>query len=83
MSEVVASIIDWIKENSSQGELQASDITVETDLIENRLMDSIDLMHLVTFLEDTYEFSLSPDDLTPESFINVKAIADLVQRSVA
>ena len=83
MSDIAASVIDWIKENSSQGGLQSSEISVDTDLIENGLLDSIDLINLVAYLEDVYGFSLSPDDLVPESFMNVKAITNLVNKSTA
>lgn len=82
MSDISASVIDWIKEKSSQGGRQAVELTADTDLIENRLMDSIDLINLVAYLEDTYGFSLSPDDLVPESFVNVKAITNLVQKNI-
>jgi acyl carrier protein len=82
MTDVTNEILKWIKENSSKGELWSEEIRPDTDLIENDLLDSIDLLKLVSHLEDYYGFSMHPDELTPESFVNANAISDLVRRNL-
>jgi len=82
MRDVTESVIEWIIENSSKGGMQGREVRDDTDLLEGGVMDSVDLMNLVSYLEDGYGFSLNPEDLTPENFRTPKIIAELVARSI-
>jgi len=47
------------------------------DLFEAGL-DSIGLVDLIAFIEDTYDVALQPADCVSENFRNIRSIADLV-----
>ncbi len=56
-------------------------IEYTTDLIEAELIDSMDIIMLITQLEET--FSIDPidvDDIVPENFSSIQAIYDFLTR---
>ena len=54
-------------------------VTVDTDLIENSVIDSMGVMELIEFLEAQYGVQLDMDDLTIENFATAQDIANLVE----
>jgi acyl carrier protein len=58
--------------------------SVDTDLVETGLLDSLTLVELLTQLEETFGVSISIDDLEFENFRSIASIAEFVdQRMVA
>ena len=57
------------------------DFEQETSLIDDGLIDSLDIVAVVTDLMDTFDVQLGVDDLTPENFISVDAICQLIERA--
>jgi len=56
--------------------------SVETDLIETGLLDSLALVELLAQLEESFDVSISTDDLEIENFRSIASIAGFVaQRS--
>ena len=55
------------------------DFETETALIDDGLIDSLDIVAVVTDLMDTFDVQLGVDDLTPENFNSVEAIEDLIE----
>ena len=53
----------------------------ETSLIDDGLIDSLDIVAVVTDLMDTFDVQLGVDDLTPENFNSVDAICQLIERA--
>ena len=51
-----------------------------TDLLESGILDSLTLVSLIGFLEDTYGVVLGQEMLRAEHFCSVAAIADLVDQ---
>ncbi len=51
------------------------------DYIEAGLLDSLQVMELVEALEDEFDIEFSGRDIIPENFSNIKAIAELVEKS--
>ena len=56
------------------------DFETETALIDDGLIDSLDIVAVVTDLMDTFDVQLGVDDLTPENFNSVDAICQLIER---
>lgn len=54
------------------------DFETETDLIEDGIIGSLDLVSVVTQLISEFDIELSVDDLLPENFCNLDAIVELV-----
>ena len=57
------------------------DFEQETALIDDGLIDSLDIVAVVTDLMDTFDVHLGVDDLTPENFNSVDAICQLIERA--
>ena len=56
------------------------DFETETALIDDGLIDSLDIVAVVTELMEAFDVELGIDDLTPENFNSVEAIEDLIER---
>ena len=57
------------------------DFEQEASLIDDGLIDSLDIVAVVTDLMDTFDVQLGVDDLTPENFNSVDAICQLIERA--
>ena len=57
------------------------DFEQEISLIDDGLIDSLDIVAVVTDLMDTFDVQLGVDDLTPENFNSVDAICQLIERA--
>ena len=56
------------------------DFENETGLIDNGILDSFDIVSLVTALNDAYDIEIKPDNLVPENFNSRDAILALVEQ---
>ena len=54
--------------------------SVDTDLVETGLLDSLALIELLAQLEETFGVSVSTDDLELENFRSIASIAGFVAR---
>lgn len=57
-------------------------ITVDTDLLGERVVDSSALMEMVLWLEETFGISVSIDDLIPENFGSVRVMIEYIEQSM-
>ncbi len=59
-----------------------SDIDYENEkaLIDDGLLDSLDVVALVSELNDHYEIEIGLDDLIPENFNSLEAIQALIEK---
>ena len=55
------------------------EINGETKLIEDGVLDSLDIVTLVTDLNEEYKISIEAEDITPENFKNLDTILTLVR----
>ena len=55
------------------------DFETETALIDDGLLDSLDIVAVVTELMEAFDVELGVDDLTPENFNSVEAIEELIE----
>ena len=56
------------------------DFENETLLIGNGILDSFDIISLVTALNDAFDIEIKPNDLIPENFNSAAAILALVEK---
>ena len=52
----------------------------ETRLIEDRVLDSVQIVYLITLISEEYSIEISPEDLLPENFNSMDAIYALIKR---
>ena len=57
------------------------DFEQETSLIDDGLIDSLDIVAVVTELMEAFDVELGVDDLTPENFNSVDAIVELIENA--
>lgn len=56
------------------------DFETETALVDNGILTSLDIVSIVVTLNDTYDISITVDDLEPENFNSAENIYELIQR---
>lgn len=56
------------------------DYVSETKLIDDKVIDSLTLTALISELESTFNIEIDMDDIIPENFNSIDAIAELVTR---
>ena len=73
-----AIIIKYIQNNllTGKGDIELSP---EDDLLGNGLLDSMGVMRLVGFVEDTFQIKIPPEDIVIEHFMDVNAITNYVE----
>ncbi len=58
-----------------------NDFRLSANFIEDGMLDSFDVVNLVTELEEAFSISIDGEDIVPENFSSVQSIRSLVERS--
>ena len=56
------------------------DFERETSLIDDGLLESLDIVSIVTGIMDEFDVELNVDDLLPENFNSAEALYDLIKK---
>ncbi|HEX3400944.1 MAG TPA: acyl carrier protein [Acetobacteraceae bacterium] len=75
MQPLIDAITKWLKRTANH-----RDVTADTELIGLGILDSIEILNLVSFLEERFGVTLPIEEFVPENFATPRAIADLVVR---
>ena len=59
---------------------QEVDFLNSSNFIENRLLDSLDIVVLVSDIEEAFAISIHVNDIVPENFYNLETITKLIAR---
>ena len=78
MQTVIDSVANWLRRTANHR--TSSAITADTELIAQGILDSIEILNLVSFLEERFGVALPIEEFVPENFQTPRAIADLVVR---
>lgn len=57
-----------------------ADFVSSSDFIEDGLMDSFEIVDLVSRLEDRFDLEIRGIDIVPENFVNLEAIEKLLKK---
>jgi D-alanine--poly(phosphoribitol) ligase subunit 2 len=79
LKTTVDAITEWIR-RAAETRLPNVEVRADTAIIENGLLDSIEILNLVGFLEEQFDIALPVEEFVPENFTNAEAIARLVVR---
>jgi acyl carrier protein len=55
-------------------------LTEDYSLLENDLLDSLDMLRLVSFLEEEFGLRFADDDFVPENFETIGGMVQLVEQ---
>lgn len=56
------------------------DFTSNEGVIEEGILDSFDIISLVTMIEEEYDVIIDALDIVPENFISVESIANVIRK---
>ena len=70
--ERVLEILEGIKEGV--------DFELENALIDDDIIESLDLMQLISDLESEFDVEIEMDEIVPENFNSAEAIYDMIKR---
>jgi acyl carrier protein len=56
------------------------DLGDEDSLLDARVIDSLGILELVAYLEEAFAIQVTDDDLSPENFASIGALARFVDR---
>lgn len=77
MSDTISVIREFLINGSNQP-IDAAELDGSRHLLEDGVIDSLGLMVLVQFLTEHYALEFHADDIVPENFRTVEAMAALV-----
>ncbi len=80
--EVQEKIIEWVKQNNVDMDRQM-DLSGTSDLLGSGLLDSLDFLQLITYIEDEFDLRIPVEALTPDNFSTPASIRALVGRIMA
>ena len=56
------------------------DFTVEDGLVDNGILDSLDIVTLITEINDKFDVSIPAEEIIPENFNSAEALMALIDR---
>ncbi|MBQ6440366.1 MAG: acyl carrier protein [Mogibacterium sp.] len=56
------------------------DFETETRLIDDEMLDSLDIVAIVTDVNDEFDIEINVNDLLPENFNSAEALYELIRR---
>ena len=56
------------------------DFTVEESLIDDGILDSLDIVTLITEINDKFDISIPAEEIIPENFNSAKALMALIEK---
>jgi acyl carrier protein len=78
MDSLTQSILAWLKEAAAK--LGDVEIAADTELIEQGVLDSLEILRLVSFLEERFHLAVPVDEFVPENFRTPATIAAMMAR---
>ena len=81
MNEINTQIISFIVDEIKQDE---EDLLIDdnTELLISGILDSLGVMQLVTFISNTFSYSVPPGDITIENFGSVSTLSTYIQSNL-
>lgn len=79
--DIKQKLIDFLYDESLKDEFQ--DLDHDDSLLELGIVDSVKMLDLIGFIEDTFEIKVDEEDLYPENFDSLNAIEEYIESKKA
>ena len=56
------------------------DFESATNLVDDRILDSLDIVSLISEIDDQFDVVIPPEEIIPENFNSAKALYELIRR---
>lgn len=56
------------------------DFSAEKNLIDNTILDSFDIVQLISQLNDSFDIEITPADIIPENFNSAESLWAMIQK---
>lgn len=56
------------------------DFEKETDLVDEGLLDSLEIVTIIASIEEKFGIDINPDDIDPDNFQSAEAMWEMIQR---
>ncbi len=80
IEEIKKNVYDYVHENTF---VDKEKITEEVLIFQEGFLDSMGLMMLITFLEESFKIKADDSDMVEENFESINAISEFVQKKLA
>lgn len=78
---IVATIQQYIETNILYDDIEIA-LTADLPLFEQRLIDSLQLIQIISFLQETFDVTMEPTELVLENFATIHSMAALVSSKI-
>ncbi|MEQ9325143.1 MAG: acyl carrier protein [Polyangiaceae bacterium] len=78
-AEIETVLVDFVASDLLDGD--ARDLDAQTPLLELGIIDSLTIVSLLSFLETRFGARIAPENVRPEHFVTIAAIAVLTERA--
>lgn len=56
------------------------DFTERVDLVDEGILDSLDIVSIITEIETEYSIEIDPDEIDPDNFQSASAMLDMIKK---
>ena len=81
MTDIIEEIRKYLESRTGRQELRT--MQLDESLLETGIIDSMVMVGLTAFIEEKYGFRVDEDDMVPENFETLEAIANYIARNTA
>ena len=74
MEEIKSTLLEILSELHPDEDFEGCDT-----LVDSKILDSFDIISLVSEINDEFEIVISADKIVPQNFNSVKALCELIQ----
>jgi acyl carrier protein len=76
--QITETITAYLRDEALDGRTDVQ-LSPTTQLVDEEVLDSLAIFSMVSFLEDHFDITIEPEDVTIENFSTIPAIEALVQ----
>lgn len=77
MEDIIQTVVTWIRDNCLKDKPDM-EVSAETSFFATNILDSLDFLNLVEYLQEQYGVEVDDDDMSPDNFENPTTVAALI-----